>query len=116
MSPATVMLVSQRVMLCLYLGYRPPRRCQDCKGLSYLCTRWCRVHFSFKRAFFSYPYGCITRHNYRLCQFFIRGSLARKHLIGQYIGQGAASASAVVLSDAVFDIEAMSQWNFNNIY
>ncbi|KAG5583258.1 hypothetical protein H5410_053885 [Solanum commersonii] len=51
-----------------------------------------------------------------MCQFFIRGSLARKHLIGQYIGQGAASASAVVLSDAVFDIEAMSQWNFYKIY
>nr|XP_016444199.1 PREDICTED: KHG/KDPG aldolase-like isoform X1 [Nicotiana tabacum] len=34
-------------------------------------------------------------------------------LVGQYIGQG---ASAVVLSDAIFDKEAMSQWNFDKIY
>lgn len=34
-------------------------------------------------------------------------------LIGQYIGQG---ASAVVLSDAIFDKEAMSQQNFDKIY
>ncbi|XP_019243042.1 PREDICTED: uncharacterized protein LOC109223251 isoform X2 [Nicotiana attenuata] len=34
-------------------------------------------------------------------------------LIGQYIGQG---ASAVVLSDAIFDKGAMSQWNFDKIY
>lgn len=33
--------------------------------------------------------------------------------IGQYIGQG---ASAVVLSDAIFDKEAMSQQNFDKIY
>ncbi|XP_060177192.1 uncharacterized protein LOC132607296 isoform X2 [Lycium barbarum] len=34
-------------------------------------------------------------------------------LIGQYIGHG---ASAVVLSDAIFDKEAMNQWNFDKIY
>ncbi|CAN4118709.1 unnamed protein product [Withania somnifera] len=34
-------------------------------------------------------------------------------LIGQYIGQG---ASAVVLSDAIFDKDAMSQRNFDKIY
>ncbi|KAG5583244.1 hypothetical protein H5410_053871, partial [Solanum commersonii] len=40
---------------------------------------------------------------------FCKIHLVFTDLIGQYIGQGAASASAVVLSDAVFDIEAMSQ-------
>lgn len=34
-------------------------------------------------------------------------------LVGQYIGQG---ASAVVLSDAIFDKEAMNQQNFDKIY
>lgn len=46
-----------------------------------------------------------------LCRFFVL--LIGTESVGGYIAQG---ASSVVLSDAIFDQEAMGQKNFNKIY
>ena len=79
----------------------------------------CTLQLQSKPVFRAMIYRCFNRWPYL---FFGRGEENQSNAIcsyfsvdsiGEYIAQG---ASAVVLSDAIFDKEAMCQRNFNTIH